>query len=287
MKVYGKFQLRYAFLLPQLLQSEIHISPNNFFLDKIIPFRYNNNIPIWDIGKKSRNIFNVEGYFMFTNEEKIKNFDRISERFYNRNFGQISKSDMELLMFDIYMQKLLNDNKQDDDMIDYRKCSDYIISRNLGITQTRVRNLKIRNQLVYPIEFDWRRTFVELTKNAKYDTKGHRITIPISDPNLYYEIQNFIEEQGGYIEYTLNKRIFQIRAEYYIELILQLEQEPSRKKALQAIKEMVEKEKKIEKEFDGKHIGKSLIDCGINLQKVVETITGLISMGVNLINLIT
>lgn len=80
----------------------------------------------------------------FTTEEKAEMFDEIAAHFYNANFGQMSKSNMELLMFSFYMNKLIQNNKFEDGTIDYQKCSDYRISKELGITQQRVQNLKIK-----------------------------------------------------------------------------------------------------------------------------------------------
>ena len=97
-------------------------------------------------------------YVTFKDEDKIKFFDEIASRFYEANFGQFSKADFELLMFKFYIQKMISDNKNGDNTIDYSLCSDYKISKDLGITQQRVRNLKVKNQLVNPIEFEWERT---------------------------------------------------------------------------------------------------------------------------------
>lgn len=108
-------------------------------------------------------------YVSFTKEEKVKLFDKIADRFYNANFGQMSKSDIELLMFNFYIEKMVSDSKRPDGTVDYRKCSDYKISKDLGITQQKVRNLKVKNQLIHPIQYDWRRALARLTENARYD----------------------------------------------------------------------------------------------------------------------
>ena len=60
-------------------------------------------------------------YVTFEPEEKIKLFDEIADCFYNANFGQFSKSDIELMMFRFYIEKMISDNKNADGTIDYRK----------------------------------------------------------------------------------------------------------------------------------------------------------------------
>lgn len=165
-------------------------------------------------------------------------------------------------MFHFYIDKLLSESKRSDGTVDYSKCSDYKNSKDLGITQQRVRNLKVKNQLVYPIQYDWKLALAKLTENARYDQVTHRVTLNISDPNLFLEIQNFTEEQGAYIEKQLNSKLLQIRAEYYIDLILSLEQEENRKKLIGPMKKQFKEDGKDDSAFDERYIGKSLIEMG-------------------------
>ena len=118
-------------------------------------------------------------HIKFTNEEKISMFDEIASKFYNTNFGKFSKSDVELLMFKFYIRKLTTDSVSEDGTIIYNKCSDYRISKELGISQQRVRNLKIKNQLENPIPFDWQKALAKLTENARYDNVTKKVIVNI------------------------------------------------------------------------------------------------------------
>lgn len=80
----------------------------------------------------------------FTPEEKVRYFDEIASHFYVRNFGSISKSNMELLMFKFYLEKLIDSSQRKDGIADYNLCLDYRISTDLGITLQRVHNLKTK-----------------------------------------------------------------------------------------------------------------------------------------------
>jgi hypothetical protein len=226
----------------------------------------------------------------FTKEEKAQLFDEIAGHFYNANFGQLSKSDMELMMFHFYVDKLISDNQNPDGTIDYRKCSDYKISKDLGITQQRVRNLKVKKQLIYPIQYDWKSALATLTENARYDKDSKKVVLNIPDPNLYLEIQNFIEENGAYVEKQLNSKVLQIRAEYYIDLIITLEPEGTRKSIIKALKEQFKESGKEDSKFDERNIGKSLIDNGANITTIAANISSIISpenkVGIALISLL-
>lgn len=230
-------------------------------------------------------------YISFKDEEKIKLFDQIALHFYENNFGQMSKADMELLMFRFYIEKLIAINRAPDGTIDYNKCSDYIISKDLGITQQKVRNLKVKNQLVNPIDYDWKLALAQLTKNARFDPDSRKITLNIPDPNLYLEIQNFIEEHGAYVEKQLNSKILQIKAEYYIDLVLALEPESSRKAIIKEMKKSFAENNKNQTVFDEKNIGKTLVKGTVDLSTIVSSICSIVSpsnyIGVALLELLT
>ncbi len=230
-------------------------------------------------------------YVKFTDEEKIANFDIICDSFFNANFGHLSKSDIELMMFNFYISKMVKDNSDNDGIIDFNKCSDYLISKELGITQQRVRNLKVKNQLINPIDFKWEKALAKLTENARYDKESHKVILNIPDPNLYIEIQNFIEENGAYVEKQLNSKVLQIRAEYYIALILNLEDEKSSKRIIKELKKQFRKDNKKEAAFDDNNIGKSLIEGTVNITSIAANISSLISpancLGASLIKLLT
>lgn len=230
-------------------------------------------------------------YVSFNDKEKIELFDEIVSHFYNANFGQLSKSDIELMMFNIYINKMILENRNSDGTIDYKKCSDYRISQELGITQQKVRNLKVRNQLVNPVNYDWKIALAKLTENARYDRSTGKIVINIPDPNLFIEIQNFIEEQGAYVERQLNSKILQLRIEYYIDLIVSLESDASRKKIIDELKKQIKVEGKDDKLFDDTNIGKSLLETTANITTVVANISGLMSpeniIGMALIKLLS
>ena len=213
----------------------------------------------------------------FSDEEKIRMFDEIAKHYYEVNFGQMSKSEMDLLMFHFYIEKLNNDHMKADGTIDYRECSDYKISKDLGITQQKIRNLKVKNQLQYPKAYEWEKALAALTENARYDKNTNKITLNIPDPNLYIEIQNFIEEKGAYVEKQLNSKILQIRAEYYIDLILAVEDTDNRKKIIKELKKEFKHSGVEDDAFNELEIGKSLIEGTVNVTSIMANISGMIS----------
>lgn len=166
------------------------------------------------------NIFSVkiEGKIdpVKTMENKAAAFDKIAEHYYLGNFGTMQKSDFEVLLFSIYLEQILD--KSEEDMNSY---SDYELSKKLGITQDKVRNLKVKKELKYPYEkFSWKESFKRVIPNMRY--KNGFFFISINDRNLYLELKHHIENMGGFIEATLNSNLLKIPAEYFIDLIVDI-----------------------------------------------------------------
>ena len=218
----------------------------------------------------------------FSNEEKCKYFDEIVKHFYQKNFGSLSKTDMDILMFHIYIEHLIGEIciDNDDNTIDYTLCSDYVISRQLGITQQRVRYLKVRSELAYPIKYEWKKSLATLTKHARYDKNTKMITLNIPDPNLYLEIRNFIESRGDYVEVTLNNKILRLRVEYYIGLLLELDENINRKDVIKQLRDKFSQDKKQNVDLERDSVAKTLLNLskqGTEIFAVVSQLQEIVS----------
>lgn len=150
--------------------------------------------------------------------DKASAFDKIAEMFYDKNFSSATKTEIELLMFSIYMDATIESCKKGNNTIDYNECSDYEMGKELGIPQEKVRTLKVKKQARYPVEFDWRQSLLSVKESIRFDKEKNKIIIPTRDPNLYNEIRNYVEEHGGYIEVQRSGNLIQIRPEHFFML---------------------------------------------------------------------
>ena len=108
---------------------------------------------------------------LFSEEEKAKAFDQIAKAYYFKNFGTMQKSDLDVLMFSIYIEQILSKTESE-----YDSYSDYTLSKELGITQARVNILKQKKELKYPKKgFDWRESFKKFVDKATYDNNKIQI----------------------------------------------------------------------------------------------------------------
>ncbi len=178
-------------------------------------------------------------------KSKAEAFDKIASMFYTQNFGTATKAEIELMMFSLYMDTVIESHNKDD-VLDYNACSDYKISQILGIPQEKVRSLKVKKQARYPRKFDWRKSLESIKDQVVYDKNKNKLIIPLRDPNLYNEIRNFIEENGGYIEIQRGNNCIQIRPEYFFVLLYESAGNESEKKKIRAHfnRELKRKDKK-------------------------------------------
>ncbi|MBE6863586.1 MAG: hypothetical protein E7495_03310 [Ruminococcus flavefaciens] len=153
---------------------------------------------------------------LFTKEEKVELFDKIAERYYDRNFGTMLKADIDTLIFSTYIEHCMKYGDPYDD---------YTLSIELGITESRVRSLKERKQLQYPYpDFNWKDSFVVLISKAKYNDVKHLVQMNIQDVNLMKEVRHFVYVHGWFDEFQLNPKLFQCRLDFFVSLCKELEE---------------------------------------------------------------
>lgn len=211
-------------------------------------------------------------YITFTQEEKAECFEKLSELFYERNFGQATKSEIEMLMFRFYLEKLIHTNENSDGTIDYNKCSDYKISHDLGITQQRVRSLKVKNHLAQPIDFPWQLSLANLLDSARHE--NGIISIPIPDPILRIEIENYLDERGQYSEPCLKGNLLRIRTEFFIELEMEVLKEDDKKKIEKELKKKIKESNKNNNVLSDKDV----LETALKYYDIVNIITTILSV---------
>ena len=150
----------------------------------------------------------------FTDEEKITAFNQIADRYFNKNygpFGSFPKANMDVLMFLIYLEHCKNAGQPTDD---------YALSNELGISQSRIRSLKMNIALQYAngLESGWKESFAECAKSVRYDPAKQLVKMTIPEVTVLTDLRHFIVQNGLYDEYQLNPRLFQCRLDVFIEL---------------------------------------------------------------------
>lgn len=201
-------------------------------------------------------------------ESKAEAFDKIASCFYAGNFGMMAKSDIEVLMFHLYIEQVLKI-----DEYNFNTYSDFRMSKELGVSQNKISTLKVKKQLQYPRNFDWKESFRRASQKVRYD-KG-QIIFQVPDINLYYEIKNAIEEHNGYVDVSLTPKLLKVPLEYFLDLMISVSDEYTRKELKKDIRREYRKYNG-EKEFiEEETIHKQLL--GIGKDTVLCIIQGIIS----------
>ena len=146
-------------------------------------------------------------------EAKAAAFDRLAGRYYLQNFGTFPKAEIDLLMFDAYLERLYA--QEDATENDF---SDYTLSKLLGITQSRVRSLKERKELKYPSSYDWKEAFVAVVDKATYH--NGKIEIYLRDIRLHTELCNIVQELGSYSETQMTRQLLVVTPPVFIDLMI-------------------------------------------------------------------
>lgn len=139
---------------------------------------------------------------------------KIKEKCLDRNFGTLSKSEFDLLLFHYF---LLNKQKE----VGSRYVSDYEIGRELGLTIQRVRSLRERDALKSGGVGDWKEVFRACLKHAHCDDGGVKILVP--DVNVIKEVRQHLESQHLFDEFHLNPKVLQCRYDVLVAFWVSLE----------------------------------------------------------------
>ena len=133
--------------------------------------------------------------------------NRIEEaELFTKRFGSFSKADYEVLMFTIYLDSLCGEVR------------DYDISIDLGITESKVRNLRVKSQLMYPREIDLVVELSNALKGGRYDKETGTITTHIENPSVMNYLKSQIEKNYGVVGRTLNSKQMVLAVEDYLLL---------------------------------------------------------------------
>ena len=151
-----------------------------------------------------------------------ESLDFIFENCFKSGFGTLNKTEIDLILFAAILKFSEDVNH-----------SDHKLSKYLQITQQRVRNLKEKASVKYLAmsREDAVDIFVEKCDMAKLD--GSYIDVPVNDVAVKNEIEALLDELDILLHSQLNPKIFRIRIDDFLELIIQVEvmADPSVKKS--------------------------------------------------------
>lgn len=123
-------------------------------------------------------------------------------------FGSMNKNDYEVALFTLLLRN------------GYSEMSDFDISRELKITETKVKRLRYESNLVYPNNTDLRNQLRVLLDKVKFRiSDSNKIQFLIKDKNLRLYANDIFEAQGGFADSSFNSSIVSVTPEDLVSLL--------------------------------------------------------------------
>ncbi len=140
---------------------------------------------------------------------------RAIQSYIKRGFGSMNKNDFEVFIFNQWLS--FENNKEK---------SDYTISRELRIPESKVKRLRYESSLVYS-EYEnddqrLRNEFYENLKNAKYKADSQKLYFLVPYKLVRQYINDVLENDGRYLESSLTSSSVSIYINDFIYLIEKL-----------------------------------------------------------------
>ena len=159
----------------------------------------------------------------------------IIQSYLGRGFGSMNKNDFEVWIFNEW-RKLQDKN-----------LSDYAISKELKISETKVKRLRYEADLKYSSDNDEKKLqeqFFKLLENAKYKKENSKLQFVIKDKLLRGYISDCLEKDGRFMDSSFNANMVSIYVDDFSFLLEQF------KEVIDTDKIIKEAEKKAESYHD-------------------------------------
>lgn len=125
-------------------------------------------------------------------------------------FNSISKSDYDVAFFQVLMEN------------GYRDKTDFELSRLLKLTETKIRNLRYKCKLEYPIEDNYETQLKEILQKATYKVDGNKIQFSIKDKMLRSYVNDLLEADGNFTDSSFNSSIVKLTPMDLVDLMKKL-----------------------------------------------------------------
>ncbi len=149
-----------------------------------------------------------------TPQEKIAFADDFLTLYLSMGLGSLPKREIDLFVFHALTQSA-----------EHRGKSNYELANTFGISETRIKTLKLNAALRYK-EINPRailaRVVERLIASQQFtELNEGKIDISLEDPLERRELENFLKTRGHHAEYTLNREVLRISAARLLELIME------------------------------------------------------------------
>lgn len=149
---------------------------------------------------------------LIKDDKKIEALDFILENVFRSGFGMLNKTELDVILFATVMKYGESD-----------ELTDLELSKKLQITQRKLQNLKEKVSVKYLqiSKEDAIKEFINKLSHAKKD--DIYIDVPIRNIAVKNEMEGILDENDILLHSQLNTKIFRVRLDDLLELIILLE----------------------------------------------------------------
>ncbi len=193
---------------------------------------------------------------LFPGEES---FIRVAENYYNKNFGTMTKSELELLMFTILYEKREEQKMAVDDVS---------LAFALGISVQRVDGLKEKMMLKKSEDeldkLQWKEKVSELIqkKAVTYDASAKSFSIIVSDVFVFYKAIEALRNNNLPYQETAKPRGLILSEAAFVAIAYECCDSAEKKKSFEETVKNYLPDHNIGEMLNGKSFGRTLLDVG-------------------------
>ncbi|MBL0457375.1 hypothetical protein JD499_09185 [Aeromonas enteropelogenes] len=177
-----------------------------------------------------------------SDEKKIEFLDFFLERYLERGFGTLSKSEIDMLIMHLIMKHS-----------DLKYKPNHAVSLDLKLSESRVKNLihKANLQFIEDHEGYVKAEFLALLHKSKLETSKSKVVIVIEDAFVKQGIQARLKELGHFADNSFNAELVKISTNSFYELLRSFYSPEDVAKFEQEINEALKKDDENKIEFKG------------------------------------
>lgn len=171
-------------------------------------------------------------------EKKAEAFDFIIENAFRSGFGTLSKTELDAILFAALMK-----------FGEKQETTNLELSKVLQITQRRIQNLKESVSVKY-LQINEEEAIAEFIDKLEYAKRDDKyIDIPINDVAVKNEIEGILDKNNILLHSQLNPKIFRIRIDDLMEMMIVFETIENKDLGLEEIKQGIIEKIKVSDEM--------------------------------------
>lgn len=162
------------------------------------------------------------------------------EEYLKKGYGSMNKNDVEVLVFHMLLQQ-----EKTEKQFGLKGMTDFAISVELKIPESKVKRLRYESELKYPLykeDSEKKVALLQLLNKVQYKQDGKKFVFVVTDKMLRLYISDLLVKDGRFFDTSFNSNIVSLYIEDFIALLKVLFTKQDREKIIKSAKEHIKKQ---------------------------------------------